>query len=104
MTHGLYWLRRDKTTRQTYCEYLPSIDFSILNDVEMRVPTSQNFESTVEFWVFIYSYNSETSQFNSISIEWNLHNKVLIKNEANTLYAYCWAFYDVNNPDRYTEN
>ena len=103
MTHGLYWLRRDKTTRQTYCEYLPSIDFSILNDVEMRVPTSQNFESTVEFWVFIYSYNSETSQFNSISIEWNLHNKVLIKNEANTLYAYCWAFYDVDNPDRYTE-
>ena len=56
MSHGLYWLRRDKTTRQTYCEYLPSIDFSILNDVEMRVPTSQNFESTVEFWVFIYLF------------------------------------------------
>ena len=103
MTHGLYWLRRDKTTRQTYCEYLPSIDFSIIKDVEMVVPTSQTFESTVEFWIFIYSYNSETSGFNSISIEWSLHNRVLIKNVANTLYAYCYAFYDKDNPDKYSE-
>ena len=103
MTHGLYWLRRDKRTRQTYCEYIPSVDFSILEDVVMSVPTSQTFESTVEFWIFIYSYNSEVSQFNQISIEWNLHNRVRIYNKDNTIYTDCYAFYDKDDPTKYTE-
>ena len=103
LTHGLYWLRRDKTTRQTYCEYLPSVDFSILQDISMSVPTSQTLESTVEFWLFVYSYNSETSHFTSISVEWNLHNRVLISNKDNTLYAYCYAFYNIDDPTEYTE-
>ena len=103
LTNGLYWLRRDKTTRQTYCEYLPAIDFSILEDVVMDVPTSQTYESTVEFWIFIYSYNEETSGFKEISIEWNLHNKVRIYNLANTIYADCYAFYDMNDINKYTE-
>ena len=97
LTNGLYWLRRDKTTRQTYCEYLPSIDFSILNDIVMDVPTSQTFESTVEFWIFIYSYNSETSKFVSTSIDWDLHNRVLIYNKDNTIFVDCYAFYDKND-------
>ena len=103
LTNGLYWLRRDKTTRQTYCEYLPFVDYSILKDVTFNVPTSQTFESTVEFWIFIYSYNSESSQFKSISIEWNLHNRVLIQNRDNTLYADCFAYYDMNDESKYTE-
>ena len=106
MTDGLYWLRRDKTTRQTYCEYIPSVDFSILKDVSFTVPTSQTMESTVEFWVFIYSYNSETTQFNSISVEWNLHNRVLIQTKDNTIYTNCFAFYDMDVDDienKYTE-
>ena len=103
LTNGLYWLRRDKTTRQTYCEYLPSIDFSILEDIEIQVPTSQTHESTIEFWIFIYSYNTETSQFSSISIEWDLHNRVLITNRENTIYTYCYAFYDMSEPTKFTE-
>ena len=103
LTHGLYWLRRDKTSRQTYCEYLPYIDYSILNDTEIKVPVSKTLESTVEFWVFIYSYNSTTSQFTNISIEWNLHNRVYIINRENTLYANCYAFYDMSDEEKYTE-
>ena len=103
MTHGLYWLRRDKRTRETYCEYLPSIDYSILNDISINVPVSQSFESTIEFWLFIYSYNSETYQFNSISLEWNLHNKIKITNKLNTITANCYAFYDSNDDSKYSE-
>ena len=39
MEDGLYWLRKHKTTFQTYCEYLPYIDFSAVNDVAMIVLT-----------------------------------------------------------------
>ena len=104
LTQGLYWLRRDKTSRKTYCEYLPSIDYSVLEDVEIKVPTSQTLESTLEFWVFIYSYNSESIKFYSISIEWNLHNKINIVNRENTIYADCFAFYDQGNTDKYKES
>ena len=103
LTHGLFWLRRDKRTRQTYCEYLPYIDYSVLKDVSISVPISKTLESTVEFWVFIYSYNSTVSKFQSISIEWNLHNRVYILNRDNTLYANCYAFYDMNDEEKYTE-
>ena len=103
MTHGLYWLRRNKRTRVTYCEYLPSTDYSFLNDVSFKVPVSKNFESTIEFWLFIYSYNAETSHFTSISIEWNLHNKIKIVNKANTLIANCYAFYDKDDEGKYSE-
>ena len=104
MTNGLYWLRRDKRTRVTYCQYLPSTDYSILKDVSFNVPVSKNFESTIEFWLFIYSYNSETSQFTSISLEWNLHNRIFIANRFNTITAYCYAFFDKDSEGRYSEN
>ena len=103
MTHGLYWLRRDKKTRVTYCEYLPSTDYSFLNDVSFNVPVSKSFESTIEFWLFIYSYNSETSHFTSISLEWDLHNKIIITNKANTITANCYAFFKKDNENEYTE-
>ena len=103
MTHGLYWLRRNKRTRVTYCEYLPSTDFSILNDVEFVVPVSKNFESTIEFWLFIYSYNSTISHFQSISIEWNYHNRILISNKENTIIASCYPFFE-EGEDKYTDS
>ena len=103
MTNGLYWLRRDKTTRQTFCEYLPYIDYSVLEEIKIQVPISKTFESTVEFWVFIYSYDSTVTHFKSISVEWNLHNRVFITEKDNTLYTNCYAFYDMNNEEKYTE-
>jgi hypothetical protein len=41
---GLYWYRRHETSFQTYCEYLPYIDFSAIQDVEMYVPSSGTYE------------------------------------------------------------
>ena len=103
MTHGLYWLRRNKRTRVTYCEYLPSVDFSILKDSSFNVPVSKNFESTIEFWIFIYSYNPEVSQFTSVSLEWNLHNRIIIENKGSSIMANCYAFFDKTDESKYTE-
>ena len=103
MTHGLFWLRRDKRTRETYCEYIPSTDYSILEPIEIKVPVSKNFESTIEFWLFIYSYNSEVSQFKELSLEWHLHNRVKIVNRANTINAECYAFHLDEDPFKYPE-
>ena len=92
MTHGLFWLRRDKRTRVTYCQYVTSTDYSILKDVEFDVPVSKNFESTVEFWLFIYSYNSTVFKFDKMTIDWNLHNRVEIKNNGNAIVVICYPF------------
>jgi hypothetical protein len=40
LQRGQYWLRKHKTTRKTYCEYVPYIDFSILEDNRIVVPSS----------------------------------------------------------------
>ena len=104
MTDALYWLRRNYRSLQTYCEYLPSIDYSILNDFTIKVPTSQSRESTLEFWIFIYSYNTDTNQFHEVDIEWNLHNRVIIKNQQGPITATCYAQYDENYPNDYTEH
>ena len=103
MTNGLYWLRRNKRTRVTYCEYLPSVDYSILKDSSFAVPVSKNFESTIEFWIFIYSYNPEVSQFTSVSLEWHLHNRIKIENKGSSIMANCYAFFDKNDEGKYTE-
>ena len=71
MYDGLYWLRKHKTTYQTYCEYLPYIDFSAINDVSMYVPSSATYESTIEVWFYAYSYNLKTFNFKQMTIEWN---------------------------------
>ena len=103
MTHGLFWLRRDKRTRVTYCQYVTSTDYSILKDVVFNVPVSKNFESTIEFWLFIYSYNSETFKFQSMTIEWNLHNKIKIENKGNAIVVLCYPFVDTIKETHYSE-
>ena len=104
LSYGLYWLRRTTGKLETYCERVPYIDFSMLDDIEFHhVPNSDKSESTVEFWIFIYSYNTEDKKFTKIEIEWNLHNKVEIYNENNTLFAKCYAIYDKNDTGKYPE-
>ena len=103
MYDGLYWLRKHKTTYQTYCEYLPYIDFSAINDVSMYVPSSSTYESTIEVWFYAYSYNLRTFNFKQMTIEWNLHNKLVIVNKNNELFAKCYALWDESRELFYTE-
>ena len=103
MTDALYWLRRHTTKYRTYCQYLPFIDFSVLNDITINVPSSNTYESTLEVWVFIYSYNENQMNFKEMSIIWNKHNKITIYNSNNSLFAKCYALWDESNTGRYTE-
>ena len=103
ITDGLYWLRKHTTTRRTYCEYLPFIDFSVLNDVNIKVPSSATYESTLEVWFYVYNYNTKNVKFKSIDIIWNIHNRILIYTSNDSIYARCYALWDVDNELRYTE-
>ena len=103
MTDGLYWLRRHLTLRRTYCEYLPFIDFSVLNEVNIKVPSSATYESTLEIWFYVYIYNTKTVNFKEIDIIWNKHNRITIYTSNNSVYAKCYALWDMDNPLRYDE-
>ena len=103
ITDGLYWLRKHLTTRRTYCEYLPFIDFSVLNDIKIKVPSSATYESTLEVWFYVYNYNTKTLKFNGIDIIWNKHNRILIYTSNDSIYARCYALWDLDNELRYTE-
>ena len=103
MADGLFWLRKHKTSYQTYCEYLPFIDFSAVEDVEMYVPSSNTYESTLEVWFFAYSYNLNTFNFKQITINWNLHNKIVVYVKGTKLMARCYALSDNSKEGFYTE-
>ena len=104
MENGLYWLRKHETTFQTYCEYLPYIDFSAIQDVEMYVPSSATYESTLELWFFAYSYNFETFNFKKMTINWNMHNKIEVYMKDGKLKAKCYAISDNRREGFYTES
>ena len=101
MTDGLYWLRRHLTKRRTYCEYLPFIDFSVLNDIAIKVPSSATYESTLEIWFYVYIYNTKVVNFKEIDIIWNMHNRITIYTSNNSVKARCYALWDIDNPIRY---
>ena len=112
LTHGLFWLRerKDKINNyditQTYCENIHSIDFSVLDDIDIKVPSSITKESTLEFWFYIYYYKSMNS-FNMINIEWDLHNKIQISNLNNVnneLNIKCFPLYSIDNSNLFTES
>ena len=103
MTETVYWLRRNKATSKTYCEHPPYIDYSILKDIDIRVPSSSTNESTIEFWFYIYSYNTTNINFKEINIIWDKHNRVQIINERNSLSAKCFALWDTSDETIYTE-
>ena len=103
MTDTVYWLRKNKATLKTYCEHPPYIDYSLLEDVNITVPSSSTNESTLEFWFYIYSYNTTTINFKEINIIWDYHNRVQILNEKNSLSARCYALWNSSDTTKYTD-
>ena len=101
LIQGLDWLRINRKTSQTYCEQIPYLDFNIIQDVSITVPTSYTLESTLEFWIFIYSYNMDQNNFEKITVRWNLHNQVEIYLNSNTIYAKCYAIADRSDLSKY---
>ncbi len=96
ITRGVYWLRRN-TDSQTFCEKIPYIDFSNVKPITIyNIPFTETYEYTLEFWVFIYSYNLVTNNFKKITFEWNYHNKIIIYNDG-ILKIQCMPIYDSTN-------
>ena len=105
MTDGIYWLRRD-TDMRTFCQPIPHFDFGNINAYKYtNAPMSKTKEYTIEFWLFVYSYNQVTMNFRNMYIEWNFHNRIRLYNEQNSLKVNCqpiWRDYDfatTNYPD-----
>lgn len=68
----------------------------MLKDITINpVPASKTKESTIEFWLYVYSYNSDLNNFKQIIIEWDLHNKITIDNKLNTLSVTCYPLYKI---------
>ena len=93
LSKGIYWLRRNKIDKKSYCENIPYIDYSLFEPFIINVPSSITKESTIEMWIFIYSYNTEINNFDYLKIEWDYHNKIEIKNINNILTLFCYSFY-----------
>ena len=90
MTDTVYWLRKNKASK-TYCEHPPYIDYSLFDNVSITVPSSSTNESSLEFWFYIYSYNTTNVNFKEINIIWDKHNRIQLINERNSLSARCYA-------------
>ena len=102
---GIYWLKRNEKL-ETYCEQIPYQDFSNLKPYTYtNAPLSKTKEYTIEFWFFVYSYNTVTMNFRTFWIEWNYHNRLKLYNEQNSLKVDCqpiWRSHDfdiVSYPD-----
>ena len=100
LTEGIFWLRRN-VDMETYCEHIPYLDFGNLNSYTYTdAPFSKTKEYTIEFWLFVYSYNQVTMNFKSMFLEWNFHNRLRLYNEQNSLKVNCqpiWRDYDFLN-------
>ena len=105
MTDGIFWLRRN-VNMETYCEHIPYLDFGNINEYRYEdAKMSETKEYTIEFWLFVYSYNQVTMNFKNMYIEWNFHNRLRLYNEQNSLKVNCqpiWKdrdFITTNYPD-----
>lgn len=104
LSYGQYWLMRDTTTTQAYCSAVPNVDFSSYQSVTVNnINSSTTGESSLEFWVYVYSYNKVALQFEQISVIWDLHNRVTIVNSSNSLLVSCYSLVDLSNMSRYNE-
>ena len=76
LSKGIYWLRRNKIDKK----------------------------STIEMWVFLYSYNTVNNKFNYVKVEWDFHNKIEIRNIDNILNLFCYSYYlSSDNANTYNE-
>ena len=102
MSEGLYWLKKDSDG--TYCEPIPYVDFSSLDrTVVNMIEASTTNESTLEFWVYIYTYVTGKKHFQEMDIEWNLHNRIVLKRENGVVKSNCYPLVNVDNYNKFQE-
>ena len=98
MTDGIFWLRRTENIKQTYCEHIYYLDFSNINPYTFyNTPITKTQEYTIEFWVYVYSYNQEVINFKELYLEWNFHNKITLFVDNSNLKVNCQPIWRSND-------
>ena len=74
-----YWIRKDISSNQLFCEVLPYPDFNTYSEIIFDdVKYSNTNEYSIEFWYYVYEYNKDNINFKKQTIEWSKHNKIII--------------------------
>ena len=80
-----YWIKKDSSTNQLFCEVLPYPDFNAYSEIIFdHVSYSNTNEYSIEFWYYVYEYNKDNINFKKQTIEWSNHNKIIISFLDNT--------------------
>ena len=71
LTEGIYWLRKTGTDfDQTYWEHIYYLDFSNIETFTYYdTPITKTQEYTIEFWLYVYSYNQNEKQFKEMYLD-----------------------------------
>ena len=81
------------------------INFNYIDTVSTDVLGSQNKEMTLEFWVYIYSYDE--TKVNTIDFFWDRHLAIKLAvdtNNNNSIDATCYPFVDASSTGGYFYN
>ena len=87
------------------CGLETRINFNYLDTISTDVLGSQNKEMTLEFWVYVYSYDA--TKVNTIDFFWNRHLAIKLAvdiNNNNNIDATCYPFVDASSTGGYFYN
>ena len=74
-----------------------------MSDINIKVPSSATYESSLEVWFYLYIYNTRKVNFIDMDIIWDKHNRIRIYVSNDSIYARCYALWDKSNTLRYDE-
>ena len=95
-------LRYDLNATTHYCDSLPYLDFSKQSSFEVNgVGVSNGGEYSMEFWLYLYSYNPNYVAFESQEIIWDQHAYMKVFYANNTLGLTCNPVYQSSQASSY---
>lgn len=114
LKEGKFWVRKNASTSELYCDPVKNIDFLSFNDISITsanipvdevkyIKSTNTDEYTMDFWVYIYSYVTTTLSFKSYSIIWDFHSRVKLYNKLNSLYVDCYVTNDYSDLTLYSQ-
>jgi hypothetical protein len=102
MASAKRFLRYDTAADKHYCDTRPYFDFSNKKDINIQnVKAPNNGEYAIEFWVYLYSYNSTNVAFESEEIIWDNYSYMKIFYSQNSLGVICNPVYQDSSALQY---
>lgn len=101
-TSGNQIIRFNYNTTTHYCENLPYQDFSKIDSMDIpNVKVSNTGEYSMEFWMYLYSYNKTYVAFDNEEIIWDLHSYIKVSYFNNTFGVTCNPVYQIDSAEKY---